>query len=287
MSLKNIAVRAASGAVYVALIVCSIIFGGNWAFPCLCCLFTFIGIVEFQKMSQDDFYGSPRTLFVDLLIGLSLPAFVALRSCGVDPLAIAVLFVMLAFCMMRLVMELYCKRKNPVRHIALSIMSITYVAIPLSLATSLYFFDSGLLLLMFVMIWLNDTGAFLVGSAIGSHRLFERLSPKKSWEGFFGGLGVCVAAGYIAASWFPDHFAAYSGNMLACIGVLVSVMSTWGDLFESMIKRTYGVKDSGNLIPGHGGMLDRIDSLLFVAPALLIFVSLLFVFMNTTIIHGA
>lgn len=238
-------------------------------------------------MSQDDFYASPRTLFVDLLIGLSLPAFIGLQACGIVPLALAVLFVMIALCMIRLIMELYCKRKNPIRHIALSIMSIVYIAIPLTLATCLYFLSPALLLLMFVMIWLNDTGAFLVGSAIGSHRLFERLSPKKSWEGFFGGLGVCVATGYITASWLPQYFEGFSGNMLAGVGVLVSVMATWGDLFESMIKRTYGVKDSGNLIPGHGGILDRIDSLLFVAPALLIFVSILFIFMKTSILHVA
>ena len=129
---------------------------------------------------------------------------------------------------------------------------------------------------MFVMIWLNDTGAFLVGSAIGSHRLFARLSPKKSWEGFFGGFAFSIIAGYLAHSLLPEYFAGYSANALGLLGAIVSVISTWGDLFESMIKRQMGVKDSGNLIPGHGGILDRIDSLLFVAPATFIFVSVHF-----------
>ncbi len=129
------------------------------------------------------------------------------------------------------------------------------------------------MLLIFIMIWLNDTGAFLVGSAIGRHRLFERLSPKKSWEGFFGGLLFCLIAGYLAPILSADDFAGYPMRYVG-LGVLVCVFSTWGDLFESMIKRAAGVKDSGNILPGHGGMLDRIDSILFVVPASLVYLAL-------------
>lgn len=271
--MKNLIVRSLSGAVYVALIVCSILFGGYWAFPALCCVFTFIGIMEFQKMAQDDFYASPRTLFVDLLIGISLPAIVGLyfadeMTAFLAYAAIAMLFV---FVMLRFVMQLYCHREDSLRHIAYSIMSVVYVAVPMAFAVLMLFFSPAWLLLMFVMIWLNDTGAFIVGSALGSHHLFKRHSPKKSWEGFFGGLAFCIAAGYLAKALFPYVFVYQSAQTLALFGAVVSIMSTWGDLFESMIKRTVGVKDSGTLIPGHGGILDRIDSLLFVAPSTVFF----------------
>ena len=137
------------------------------------------------------------------------------------------------------------------------------------LALILHTYGMLIALFMFVCIWLNDTGAYLVGCTIGKHRLFERISPKKSWEGFFGGMVFCIAAGAFAhlliggsqAIWIP-------------FAIIVSVFATWGDLVESLIKRTAGVKDSGNIMPGHGGVLDRIDSLLFVAPAILAYLFL-------------
>lgn len=266
-----------SGAVYVALIVCSILFGQGWSFPLLCCVFVFLGIMEFQKMTQSNFYDSPRTLFVDLLTGLCLPITVALFATDNNILAMFTALLTVTLMLVRLIMQLYSHRTDSLHHIALAIMSVIYVAVPLMFAVLLYFTaGTAITLLMFVMIWLNDTGAFLVGSAIGSHRLFARLSPKKSWEGFFGGFAFSIIAGYLAHSLLPEYFAGYSANALGLLGAIVSVISTWGDLFESMIKRQMGVKDSGNLIPGHGGILDRIDSLLFVAPATFIFVSVHF-----------
>lgn len=276
-----------SGLVYVALIVCSILFGGGVAFPLLAALFAFIGIMEFQKMTLDDFYESPRMLLVDLLVGLMIP--IAAGLAGINWVIESQILWLLIFVLliMRFVMQLYSHRKNPVKHIGVSVMSIVYVSIPLAAAVWIGAIAPGLLLLMFVMIWLNDTGAFLVGSTIGCHRLFERLSPKKSWEGFFGGFACCVAAGYCAKALFPIEFAALSGNLLGVMGAVVSVMATWGDLFESMIKRTAGVKDSGTIIPGHGGVLDRIDSLLFVAPAIWMMISIILFLSSFELIKGA
>ena len=133
----------------------------------------------------------------------------------------------------------------------------------LSMGT-IYTQSQSLLLLAFVMIWMNDTGAFLVGCTIGKHRLFERISPKKSWEGFWGGLVFSVLSG-VAYYYFVDQ--AQGLPFYVILGVIASIFATFGDLVESMFKRSIGVKDSGNLIPGHGGILDRIDSLLFVLPA--------------------
>ena len=287
--MKNILIRAASGAVYVALIVLSIIYGGNWAFPTLCGFFTFLGIMEFQRMAQTDFFSSPQSLFVDLLIGLLLITLTACMGSGEAGGFVVMMlsYVAILLVIVRLIMQLYSHRADTVKHIAYSLMSIFYVAVPLASAIMLYFaFGKAIMLLVFIMIWLNDTGAFLVGSALGSHHLFKRLSPKKSWEGFVGGLCFCIAAGYLAKPVAPEYFAIYSDGWLVGLGVLVCAMSTWGDLFESMIKRTFGVKDSGNILPGHGGILDRIDSLLFVAPSVLLYLLVWMTLESFTVIQG-
>lgn len=268
--MKNIIIRSLSGAVYVALIVCSILLGGAWAFPAVCSLFTVLGMMEFLRMSKGADGMGLWTNVVDLFIGLFLPVSAALYS-ALGGQACVIVLMLCAFAVaVRMVMQLYTHNANPVRDIACSIMSVVYVALPLALAVMLYHGgrsdNAAIMLLIFVMIWLNDTGAFLVGSAIGKHRLFPRLSPKKSWEGFWGGMLFCIAAGVAAYYLLPDYFGNSGLISLALLGLIVCVASTWGDLFESMIKRAVGVKDSGNIMPGHGGMLDRIDSLLFVVP---------------------
>lgn len=274
--MKNIIVRSLSGAVFVALIVCSILFGGAWGFPVVCCIFAILGMMEFLRMTKAASGMSVWNTTVDLLIGLCAPVSVALFVAG-SSLTYVTLSVMSVLFLVRMVMQLYSHDENPVRDIACSVMSVVYVAFPLALAVGLYgagkVDGAAMMLLIFVMIWLNDTGAFLVGSAIGKHRLFPRLSPKKSWEGFWGGMVFCVAAGIASLYAFPEYF--HYGNVLpmALLGLVVSVASTWGDLFESMIKRAAGVKDSGNIMPGHGGMLDRIDSLLFVTPFVMVYLT--------------
>lgn len=272
--MKNLIIRALSGAVYVALIIGSILFGGHWGFPVICCLFAFLGIIEFQKMSRPDMHEYSQLLGVDILIGISLPCVVCSIIFPVwETFGIIATIVLIILIPLRFVAQLYSQNKEPLRHIAISIMSVVYIALPMA-AAIIISFDKSLLLLMFALIWLNDTGAYLVGCTIGSHRLFPRHSPKKSWEGFFGGMIFTIVAAYLAKTLLPEYFANYDYIMLIIFAIIVTVASTWGDLFESMLKRNLGVKDSGNLIPGHGGILDRIDSLLFVAPATIFFLML-------------
>lgn len=157
--------------------------------------------------------------------------------------------------------------------LAYTFLAMAYIALPLALAAMMSDYSMRyLLLLVFVMIWINDTGAFLTGTAFGRHRLYERLSPKKSWEGFFGGLVFSAATGFVAALVLPQYLSFLNPLVGALLGVAVSVLATWGDLFESLLKRTAGVKDSGHIMPGHGGILDRIDSFLFVIPPLAILI---------------
>lgn len=170
-------------------------------------------------------------------------------------------------------MQIYNQESSPLTNLAYSYMGQMYIALPLGLMSMYYTLNDGkaLLLMMFIMIWLNDTGAFLVGSMIGKHKLFPRISPKKSWEGFVGGVVFSIIGGVIAKLYFPDYFETISMIHLCGLGLVVGIFATWGDLVESLIKRTLGVKDSGNILPGHGGILDRIDSLLLVIPASLLY----------------
>ena len=267
--MKNLIIRALSGAVYIALVIAAIYFGG-WLFATFFGILLVLGIHEAQKLSRK---GKARktVAYLDIAIGVAL--FVgtfASMEYGITYKITAVLPI--ALLLARYVSGLYLKEKSPTLSWAASLFTIGYVALPLTaLALLHHCYSMPVVLFMFVCIWLNDTGAYLVGCTIGKHRLFERISPKKSWEGFFGGMAFCIAAGSFAhlliggsqAVWIP-------------FAIVVSVFSTWGDLVESLIKRTAGVKDSGNIMPGHGGVLDRIDSLLFVAPAILAFMIMLF-----------
>ena len=176
-----------------------------------------------------------------------------------------------------MITELYLKKENPLGNWAFTMLSQLYIALPFALLNILAFhndvasssvsYNPVLPLSVFVFIWLSDTGAYCVGSLIGKHRLFERISPKKSWEGSIGGGVFSIASSLVFAHYFPFlHLAAWMG-----LAFTVVVFGTWGDLTESLMKRQLGIKDSGNILPGHGGMLDRFDSALMAIPAAVIY----------------
>lgn len=175
------------------------------------------------------------------------------------------------------VSELYLKRENPIHSIAYSALGQIYIALPFAMTNYLAFaYEPGsyspvYILAILIFIWVNDTFAYLTGMAFGKHRLFERISPKKSWEGFVGGCVISVASSLIFAHFY------LSLPTIAWLGfaAVVVVFGTWGDLFESLIKRTLGVKDSGNMIPGHGGILDRFDSTILAIPAVSVYLILI------------
>ncbi|MFM6954570.1 MAG: phosphatidate cytidylyltransferase, partial [Sphingobacteriaceae bacterium] len=159
--------------------------------------------------------------------------------------------------------ELYRKSTNPFQNIAITLLGVCYIAIPFSFYLALGFIGDGfsftLPLALLLLIWANDTGAYLFGVKLGKHRLFERHSPKKSWEGFMGGLLVACLVAWILGI----YILAVSPIHWLVLAVLVGAVGTLGDLVESMLKRSLNIKDSGSFLPGHGGLLDRFDSLLF------------------------
>jgi len=181
------------------------------------------------------------------------------------------------------VSELYTKAPDSIANWAYSMMAQMYVAVPLSCINVLAFrtggssvlFSTLLPLSVFVFLWVNDTGAYLVGSMLGRHKLFPRISPGKSWEGSIGGgiLVVIVAAivSHIDSSALIEQPTGMTAAQWMGMGLVVVFFGTWGDLVESLLKRTLGIKDSGNILPGHGGMLDRFDSSLMALPAAVVY----------------
>ena len=199
-------------------------------------------------------------------------------TCGSSLVVFAPYLVFLLYCYIK---ELYSHHDNPIVNLGATMLSQIYIVLPLSLINLLAFGDfacfSGeapfyaIPLAVYIFIWASDTGAYLSGSLLGRHKLFPRISPKKSWEGSIGGALLTVGAAVTVA-----HFYGFM-NVWQWIGMalVVVVFSTYGDLTESMIKRHLGIKDSGNILPGHGGLLDRLDSMLFAIPAVIMYLYML------------
>ena len=277
--MKNLGVRTLSGAV-LAVVVLGAILWSQWSFGLLLALLLVCGMMEFYSLAGKR--GRRPQRFVGLVAGLVLFAlnfaFVsddiqilgsANRTFGCGMAFLLLLLPVMFIC------ELYRRGEDPAGNIATTLLGLVYVAMPLSLMC--YFpiiasetWSPWVMLFYIFIIWANDVFAYLVGMSVGRHRLCERLSPKKSWEGFFGGVIGAVAMGLLAARVLEDSYAAWAG-----LALVASVTGVLGDLVESMFKRAAGVKDSGTLIPGHGGVLDRFDAMLLSAP--FVFVYMLFV----------
>ena len=277
--MKNFITRILSGAVYVGLIFCAIYFFDT--IPAIFLVFfglvTLIGVWEASRLTHGDEQNQSKVVkCVDALGALAVFAsFFFNEECGHS---LASFLPILLYGLVRFTIQLYITNQNPIKSLQQSFFCICYVAIPLGLMSTISFSENSMLLLsIFIFLWLNDSGAYLVGSTIGKHRLFERISPKKSWEGFWGGLAFCIAATWLL-QWLNLFPACWSIAAAVGFAIVTSVFATWGDLCESLIKRTLGVKDSGNIMPGHGGILDRIDSLLLVAPATLLYLLIIALF---------
>jgi phosphatidate cytidylyltransferase len=184
-----------------------------------------------------------------------------------------------------IIIELYRKSEKPFDSLAHTLFAVIYLAVPFSMFPFSAFsrsglnsiiphgsfeFSPGLVVGFFLILWANDTGAYLTGITLGRHRLMERISPKKSWEGFLGGTVISILAAWLLSDWLG----VVNTTGWIVIALLISVAGTFGDLAESMLKRSAGVKDSGNIMPGHGGFLDRFDSAVLSFPLVFLFISL-------------
>ena len=275
----NLIKRILSGVIYIALIVSAILLLDNspvmylLVFPLLIVL----GIGEMITMAKDDASQSWLVNVIDMLGGVGIFVAFYMHYEGETMQSRALWLLPIAtYLLLRTIVQLYRPRQNAVHSLERSFFSLGYIALPLALLNCIMSITAPRLLLgMFLFIWLYDTGAYCVGMLLGRHRLFERISPKKSWEGVVGGVLACVAGAYVTHTRFDEFFQVPDLTTWLGLSVVVAVFATLGDLVESLIKRTVGVKDSGHILPGHGGILDRIDSLLLVAPAVLIYLLLI------------
>ena len=261
---KNLVVRALSGAVFVVLML-GAIWLSSFYFAIVFLAFAFLGLKEFYALSSH-IEGVKVNNWLAIAGGLLLFAI----ACGVSflqwspasfalyPIYIPILFIP----------ELYRSEGTPIQNLAVSLMGHIYVALPFTIFCLIEPISKELVLAFFVLIWASDTGAYLVGVCIGKHKMFERISPKKTWEGFFGGLVFALGFGYLfyRLNWVELPHADLWFWMI--LSALIFVVGVFGDLVESLFKRSVGVKDSGNIMPGHGGMLDRFDSACLAAPVL-------------------
>lgn len=277
--LKNLLIRTLSGAV-LAVVVLGAILWSQWSLGVLLALLTIVGMTEFYSLAEAR--GAAPQRIIGLIAGVVLLALNFALVC--DDISIlgsahrvfgaGLAFVLLLLSVM-FICELFRRRENPAVNIATTLLGVVYVALPFSLMC--YFpiiaseeWTPWVMIFYILIIWANDVFAYLVGMTLGRHRLCERLSPKKSWEGFFGGVIGAMALGLVAAWALGDSYAAWAG-----LAFVASITGVLGDLVESMFKRAAGVKDSGRLIPGHGGVLDRFDAELLSAP--FVFVYMLYV----------
>lgn len=275
--MNNLTIRTITGTLFVAAIV--VCFLNPLAMSFLFALVTGLTVWEFTGLvNQRD--GVDTNRFICTVAGVYFFLAVIGFCSGQTPSTVFIPYLITIIYL--LVAELYAKNPDPVGTWAYTMMSQLYIAMPLSMIGVLAFRSTpeGVVytylmpLSVFVFLWANDSGAYCCGSLLGRHKLFQRISPAKSWEGSVGG-GVLVLA-IAALAWYLTDSHGVNDLQLSLfewmgLGLVVAVFGTWGDLVESLFKRTLGIKDSGNILPGHGGMLDRFDSSLLAFPAAVVY----------------
>jgi phosphatidate cytidylyltransferase len=263
---QNLYARTITGAVFVALIIGSLLYH-PLAFTAVIYFFLMVGLLEFFRLADKKEIYLQRVL--GFIAGSIVYLILALTALGIIPFKYLAFLPLLIFVFF--VAELFRDKPNSLQNLAFSIFPVIYISIPFGLMIFLMSPQLAgsqphwhLLFSFFIISWVNDTFAYLTGMLIGKHKLFEKISPKKTWEGSIGGIIFSFIAAYVLSLFFQDL------NTWQWLGgaAIIAVSGTFGDLSESLLKRYFNVKDSGNIFPGHGGMLDRFDSILFSAPAL-------------------
>ena len=275
--MKNFIVRTITAVFFVAAIVSC--FLRPEAMILLFGLVTGMTIWEFTGLVNDR-DGVAVNQMISTVAGVYFFLAMAGFNSGMTPAAVFIPYLLTLIYLM--VAELYLKQEDPVNDWAYTMMSQLYIALPFSLLNVLAFQSDAegihyvwtVPLSVFVFLWINDTGAYLCGSLLGKHKLFPRISPGKSWEGSIGGgilvIIVAVLVWYLLEQ-YGQNALGLSAVEWAGLGLVIVIFGTWGDLVESLFKRTLGIKDSGNILPGHGGMLDRFDSSLMAIPAAVVY----------------
>lgn len=271
--MQNLYTRTITGIFFTALIIGSLILH-PLAFAAVIFVMMVVGLLEFFRLAgSQEIYPQQFLGFIAGAIMYIVIALIALEMVSVWYLAIFPLLFLIFF-----IAELYRNRPNSLLNIAFSIFPIAYISIPFAM---LIFLMNPLvigknphwhvLFAFFFILWSNDTFAYLVGMAMGKHKLFEKISPKKTWEGTIGGIFFALLAAFILSLFFKE-LVLWQWLVAAMI---INISGIFGDLSESLLKRHFNAKDSGSILPGHGGILDRFDAVIFSAPALFCYLLLL------------
>ena len=258
--------RAITGLLFIAVLIVAVLLG-PYKFVLL---FSFLGacaVYEFYRMVQSE--NTKPFLYLATgvaAVGLGLTSLVLLDLLPDTILPFGIIGILLCY-----IMALFRKTASPIQDLAYSLFGLLYAVIPFIFFMSLGFFgdtyNAFIPLGFLILLWTNDTGAYLAGKSLGKHKLFVRISPNKTWEGFVGGVLLAIIAGFILST----YFGIFPSWIWILMAVIIGVFGTMGDLVESLLKRNVGVKDSGNVLPGHGGLLDRFDGLLIAAPLVYLF----------------
>ncbi|CAD0008810.1 phosphatidate cytidylyltransferase [Flavobacterium chungangense] len=283
--------RTISGAVYIALLLTSILFSTE-SFIILFGIFLIIAIYEFCNLVNlgkvfsiifgillytviilVSHYNKQTTAFFNDTLNLNT------NIQQLDLILLAVTIVISIKCILFLFYDSVQKISISSKYLYL----LGYITLPFVFIVKISFgaidYNPKIIIGLFILIWTNDTFAYLVGKSIGKHKLFERISPKKTIEGFLGGTLFASFAGFLISKFYIQPNPEFSNKSILIwmiIALIVSIFGTTGDLIESKFKRIAGVKDSGAIMPGHGGVLDRLDSVIFVAPVIFLFYQILY-----------
>ena len=276
--MKNFIQRTITGIIFVSIVLTSIYFQPDY--KTLTTLFALVmgyGLLEFYSLVNKGFNTQVPTAYM-FICGLILYGFVG-STCS-DTLTTLVFAALYILCITGLfIYELYRKKEQPIHNIAFSLLGQVMVALPCSLINLIAVPDQiHWVFALFILIWLSDTGAYLVGCTLGKHKLFERISPKKSWEGFFGGCAFAIGGSMLLWHLFTTVWPIGANTtwwQWLIFAIIIIIFGTYGDLSESLLKRAANIKDSGNILPGHGGILDRFDSLLLCIPVGYIYLEIL------------
>ena len=278
--MKNFIQRAITGLLFVAVLIGCMI-GGPLSFGVLFCIISALATAEFcNLMSQQQGVKINRNICV---LG-NITLFLCFFYYGMNPAETGIFIPYLLIIIYLMISELYLKKEHPLNNWAYAMFSQLYVGLPFALLNVLAFQTSSiettsqyhfiLPLSIFAFNWVNDTGAYCTGVLFGKHPLFKRISPKKSWEGSIGGATFCIAASFALAHFFPI----LPTIVWVGMAIVVVIFGTWGDLTESLMKRQLGIKNSGTILPGHGGILDRFDSTIMAVPAAVVYLYLISLF---------